>query len=291
MKQKVLYILSAIFRAIDRLLCWLYIKRPTVVVYMDGGLSSQMFMYIHGRYYAEQGFEVLYDTHWFDICGRDANGKMLRNFELLEMWPALSFKSATYLQRKYYLLFFIADISQGMDIPKAEQLKHSIYFYGYWGMSYADYARLYATYFDIATASAPMKYAGKDFDKGVAGIHVRRGDLAKGDNPAYGGVSDGYFLRAIDFCNKQYKPTKYLFFSDEPDWVEKNICTQLKQPYEIMRGNKAWEDLWLLSHCDVIIASQGSFGKVAAQMNPKAVLIQCDNKYAVRDRINSYFVK
>ena len=25
------------------------------------------------------------------------------------------------------------------------------------------------------------------------GIHVRRGDLAKGDNPIYGGVTDGYF--------------------------------------------------------------------------------------------------
>jgi len=290
MKQKVLEILSKIFRATDRLLCWLHIKRPTVVVYMDGGLSSQMFMYIHGRYYAEQGFEVLYDTHWFDICGKDADGKMLRNFELLEMWPTLPFKRATDRQRKYYLLFFIADSSKGVDLPKAEQLKHSVYFNGYWEMSFADYSRLYATYFDITNASVPEKYVGKEVEKGVVGIHVRRGDLAKGDNPAYGGVSEGYFSRAIDFCNKQYKPTKFLFFSDEPDWVEENICQDLKQPYEIVKDNKAWEDLWLLSQCNVIVASQGSFGKVAAQMNPEAVLIQCDNKFAVRERANSHYI-
>ena len=84
---------------------------------------------------------------------------------------------------------------------------------------------------------------------------------------------------------------KYLFFSDEPDWVEHNICNQLAQPYEIMRGNKAWEDLWLLAHCPIIVASQGSFGRVAAQLNPDAVLIQCDNEHANRERKNTYLIK
>ena len=91
--------------------------------------------------------------------------------------------------------------------------------------------------------------------------------------------------------NEKFHPKKYLFFSDEPDWVEQNICNYISQPYEIMRGNKAWEDLWLLAHCPIIVASQGSFGKVAAQLNPDAVLIQCDNKHAKRDRERTYFVK
>ena len=125
----------------------------------------------------------------------------------------------------------------------------------------------------------------------VVGIHVRRGDLAKGDNPIYGGVTDGYFLRAIDFCNQHFNPCKYLFFSDEPDWVEQNICNHLSMPFEIIRGNKPWEDLRLLSQCPIIVASQGSFGKVAAQLNQQAVLIQCDNEHAKRDRENTYFIK
>ena len=122
------------------------------------------------------------------------------------------------------------------------------------------------------------------------GIHVRRGDLAKGDNPVYGGVTDGYFLRAIEFCNKKFAPKKYIFFSDEPDWVEQNICSHLTQSYEIMRGNKAWEDLWLLAHCPVIVASQGSFGGVAARLNPDAVLIKCGKKPEKQDRKNTYYI-
>ena len=58
-----------------------------------------------------------------------------------------------------------------------------------------------------------------------------------------------------------------------------------------MRENKAWEDLWLLAQCPIIVASQGSFGKFAARLNSKAVLIQCDNKYAWRDRENTYFIQ
>ena len=122
-------------------------------------------------------------------------------------------------------------------------------------------------------------------------MHVRRGDLAKGDNPIYGGVTDGYFLRAIEFCNRRFTPQKYFFFSDEPDWVEQNICNQLSVPFEIVRGNKAWEDLWLLSQCSIIVASQGSFGRVAARLNPNALLIMCDNEHADRNRPNTYFVK
>ena len=107
----------------------------------------------------------------------------------------------------------------------------------------------------------------------------------------FGGVTDGYFLRAIEFCNEKFHPKKYRFFSDEPDWVEQNICNYITQPYEIMRGNKAWEDLWLLAHCPIIVASQGSFGKVAARLNSDAVLIQCDNERANHARKNTFLIK
>lgn len=91
--------------------------------------------------------------------------------------------------------------------------------------------------------------------------------------------------------NEKFHPKKYLFFSDEPDWVEQNICNYITQPYEIMRRNKAWENLWLLAHCPIIVASQGSFGKVAARLNSDAVLIQCDNERANHARKNTYLIK
>lgn len=289
MKKKIINILSAFFQAIDTLLCKCHLKRPKIIVYIDGGICSQIYMYVKGQYYAEQGLDVRYDIRWFETCGKDQFGIMPRAFELLEMWPNLPFKTISTFERKFYLLFFQAKRVDGDWLPSPSSVTHTLYFYEYWNVPSEEYDRVFDKYFDIAHAVIP---ANAEYDSSdCVGIHVRRGDLAKGDNPAYGGVTDGYFLRAIEFCNKQFKPKKYIFFSDEPDWVELNICNQLQQPYEIMRDNKAWEDLWCLAQCPIIVASQGSFGKMAAYLNPNAVLIQCDNSHADRERKNSYYIK
>lgn len=290
MKQKIINILSAIFQAIDTRLCMLHIKRPTIVVYMDGGICSQMEVYIQGQYYADYGFDVYYDTHWYDVCGKDQNGIMSRYLEVNEMWPHIELRRLTKWQRKWYLLFFKASRTNDNWLPTPSSIKRSLYFDQYWELPIKERERLFAKYYNHNRARIVDRCSFVSFEN-VVGIHVRRGDLAKGDNPVYGGVSDGYFTRAIEFCDKQFNPKKYLFFSDEPEWVEQNICPQFQQPYELMRGNKAWEDLWLLAHCSVIVASQGSFGRIAAKLNPDAVLIQCDNEYANRTRENTYFIK
>lgn len=290
MKKIIIDILSFIFQSIDTLLCRSHIKHPKVVVYMDGGICSQMLMYLQGRYYAEHGLDVRYDTRWYETCGKDQFGNMPRYFELQGMWPRLEMKTISDWKRKWYLLFFKAKRINADWLPEPAMVRHSMYLYEYWDLPPEDYKRLFAKCYNMYESATPVVGETKDFN-GAVGVHVRRGDLAKGDNPYYGGVSDGYFLRAIDFCNKEFNPKKYLFFSDEPDWVEQNICPQVKQSYEIVRGNKAWEDLWLLAHCPIIVASQGSFGRVAARLNPDAVLIQCDNEHANRERKNTYLIK
>ena len=290
MKRIILEILSAIFQAIDTLLCKLHIKRPIVVIFMDGGICSQMLMYLQGLYYAEQGLDVRYDTRWYDICGKDQFGNHPRIFEFTEMWPTLPFRKISGWRLWIYRHLFKVGQLTNEELPDQATITHSMYLYGYWDLPNGESARLFSKYMNINMAAVPSVAQGVVFSK-VIGIHVRRGDLAKGDNPIYGGVTDGYFLRAIEFCNKKFHPQKYLFFSDEPDWVEQNICNHLDSPYEIMRGNKAWEDLWLLAQCSVIVASQGSFGRVAAKLNPSAVLIQCDNEHANRKRENTYFIK
>lgn len=288
MRRIIINIVSPILHAIDALLCKLRVKRPVVVIYMDGGICSQIYMYVKGQYYAEKGLDVYYDTRWYDTCGKDQFGLMPRTFELLEMWPDLPFKKISPLARKFYLLFFQVKRTEGDRLPLPSLVKHSLYFHEYWNMPSDEYDRVFTKFFDIFNAAIPA-IADSDYTN-CAGIHVRRGDLAKGDNPAYGGVTDGYFLRAIEFCNEKFQPKKYIFFSDEPDWVEQNICKDIHKPYEIKRGNKAWEDLWILAQCPIIVASQGSFGKMAAHLNQHAVLIQCDNEYADRERENTFFI-
>lgn len=291
MKRRMIKVLSAVFQVVDTLLCRLHLKRPKVVMNIVGGICSQMLQYLQGQYY-EDVADVYYDISWYKKNGKDQFGIMPRTFELLQMWPNLPFRTTSERQRKWYFLFFKAPKTNADWLPAPSLLSRSIYLSDDWDLPADACERLQTQYFDITKASVPIKWGGESlvFDN-VVGVHVRRGDLAKGDNPFYGGVTDGYFLRAIEFCNKKFAPKKYLFFSDEPDWVEQNICPYVTLPYEIMRGNKAWEDLWLLSQCAVIVASQGSFGGVAARLKPDAVLIKCGKKPARQDRENTYYIE
>lgn len=257
---------------------------------MDGGICSQMLMYLHGQYYVEHGLDVCYDTRWFDVCGKDQFGEHPRIFEFTEMWPTLPFRQIRGWRLWIYRHLFKTGELMNDVLPNPHSITRSVYLYGYWDLPKGEYERLFAKCFDLNKATIPAIASAMDFNN-VVGVHVRRGDLAKGDNPIYGGVSDGYFLRAIDYCEEKFAPMKYLFFSDDLGWVEQNICPQMKQSYVLLRGNKAWEDLWLLAHCSVIVASQGSFGKVAAQLNIGASLIQYDNEYASRSRKNTYYIE
>lgn len=148
MKQRIIDILSAIFQAIDTLLCKMHIKRPKVIVFMDGGICSQMLVYIQGMYYAEQGLDVCYDLTWYAKGGKDQNGIMPRYFEFDEMWPSLECKTISGIQRKWYLLFFQAKRINGDWLPEPLSIKRSIYFGGFWDMPRDAYKRLYAEVFD-----------------------------------------------------------------------------------------------------------------------------------------------
>lgn len=202
MKRKIIRILSVIFQAIDTFLCRCHIRRPKVIIYMDGGICSQIYMYVKGQYYSEGRLDVLFDIHWYETCGKDQFGVMPRTFELLEMWPDLPFKKISTFERKFYLLFFQVKHTEGDRLPMPSSVKHSLYFYEYWNIPSDEYDRVFAKFIDITHATRPTK-ADHDYLNSV-GVHVRRGDLARGDNPAYGGVTEGYFLRAIEFCNKKF---------------------------------------------------------------------------------------
>jgi len=72
------------------------------------------------------------------------------------------------------------------------------------------------------------------------------------------------------------KRVSFLFFSDGMEYVRNVLMPLLKHidaEFVLVQGNKAYEDLILMSQCEYIIASQGSAGKVAAMINNRSQLI------------------
>ena len=82
--------------------CRLGLFKPEVVIYVDGGICSQMHQYLLGRYYAEQGFRVSYDIGWYARNGKDNNGIHSRIFEFRELWPELPMEIASSSRVAFY---------------------------------------------------------------------------------------------------------------------------------------------------------------------------------------------
>lgn len=264
-------ILVSIFVWIDELLVKWHLAKPRIIIYMDGGLCSQMNMWIQGQYYAEQGFDVYYDLDWFRRDGKGIDGVSIRHYELETLWPKLQVKTMSHISTMFYR-YLLPWKKMHCQLPLAKEIRRSVYFKGYNHLEEQDKIRLYHKYFNIRFAQMTEKMHLEE--KRYCGVHVRRGDLASVTNIAvYPQMADGYFIRAIDYVLKHEKIDEFLLFSEDAQWLRENILPNTTAKCRIMEGNKGYEDLMLLAQCQVIVASQGSFGPTAALINQNCELL------------------
>lgn len=271
-KCKVLYE-NRVTPALYKFGCRLGLFRPSIIIYVDGGICSQMHQYLLGRYYAEQGFRVSYAIGWFARNGKDNNGIHSRIFEFPDLWPDLPFEVASSKLVTFYSRVFPVK-RNGMHFPL--QVEPPCYFHGYYFFDDEKaYGEIFRRYFTLGNAVSMDKLSVVDSWPGSkCAVHVRRGDLAQMNDVFYGKVTVDYFRKAIQYVRDRYENVKFYFFSDEIEWVEENLREYYDDlPYELIRGNRAFEDLNLMAHCDIFVASQGSAGKTAAMMNGNGLLI------------------
>lgn len=245
-----------------------------VVVFMDGGICSQINQYIIGQLIAQNDYDVYYDTSFYVKDGLDGTGKFVRNFDLLKLFPDLNFKKTKPLQSLVWSKVFRRSKQYANSDFDYLSEKAPFYLAGYYGVPNAVYQN-YTEYLPkididrIIKDEANRKYTSQIANcEKSCGVHVRRGDLAEG-NIHYGeGTSNEYFINAIEYVRKSAENTHFFFFSDEIDYVEKEILPLLDAiNYTLITGNgsdKGYIDLALCSLCDIQIASVGSMGKYAA---------------------------
>lgn len=247
---------------------------------MDGGLCSQMSMYIHGQHYRGYPLNIYYDIDWFRTCGKDMDGIFDRPLELTTLFPNLPFATLSRKQSKFYRLFFRYGQSNGF-LPSPSSIRRTVYFYGYFDISQEEYNRLFEQIYKIE--NKPIKLRNDQIRKGNGitncAVHIRRGDLANREFEWYKSTPDDYFFNSIEYVKNKYGKVFFFFFSDETDWVNKHICSIINADYKLMIGNKPYEDLLLISECDVVIASQGSFGRIGAKLNGHSELITMEMFY------------
>lgn len=282
-KKRIHNLLSKVFGTCFKILCKIHLFRPKIIVMVDGGICSQMNQYLIGQIYAERGENVGYDLSWYEKNGMDVDGRFARKFELEEMFPDIHLKGFGLLTTWFYRMFLMHTSLEQKPPKEQEGRIAPIYLGGYYSNTddlvfSNQFERLF-----ISAKKAKVLYKLDTIapNQHKCAVHVRRGDLARGDNPWYGGATDDYFFRAIAYVERCHPNTRFFFFSDEIDYVEKNLVPNLKIDYRLIKEpHKAFEDLLLISSCDTIIASQGSFGKYGALLNENSMLVIQDDKYA-----------
>ena len=261
--------------------CRLGLFRPEIVIYVDGGICSQMHQYLLGRYYMEQGFRVSYDIGWYARNGKDNQGIHSRIFEFRELWPDLPMNLASSSRVAFYSRVFSAK-RDGMHFPLP--ITPPSYLPGYYFFDDENaYGKLFRRTFTLER-TAPLKKLSmiREWPGTKCAVHVRRGDLAQMDEAFYGRVTVDYFRKAIQVVKDRFEDVKFFFFSDEIEWVEGHLSDFYRDhPHELVRGNAAFEDLNLMAHCDCFVASQGSAGKTAALMNGSGLLILSNDPHDV----------
>lgn len=113
-------------------------------------------------------------------------------------------------------------------------------------------------------------------------LHIRRGDYV--ENPKtmqYHLVCDiEYYERAIAYMQQKYSNLHLFIFSDDPDWVKKNLsvthATFISSDKGAENSLKPSQELVLMSKCDHHILSNSSFSWWGAYLNQstcKTVLV------------------
>ena len=255
-----------------------------VLVRMDGGICSQIQFYLLGAWFEQQGFRVSYDLEWFETCGRDLNGRFVRNFDLLRLQPALPLETIggwrCFLYKTYLAagqaLNRAASSAGEADVSFWQTLTPPVYLGGYYRPVREMFTEMLPRLFPYERLKDSLDEANRRFLERLeatpdsVALHVRRGDLST-FVPAYGEpCSFEYFREAVSQFNAS---ASFFIFSDEPDWCRQELLPRLPQgrAYEVVSLNgsdRGYMDLVLMAACHHIIASKGSLGKFAALLRP-----------------------
>lgn len=267
----------------------LRIIRPSIIVMVDGGICSQMHQYLLSEIFKRRGIKVEYDLSFFKNNGRDLTGKHVRNFDLLKIFPHLSFTEASSLKLFIYKIAF-KHIGRYPDDQGTTwtNLNAPRLLLGY----YADPQELYYPLFQELFKFDPAivlnqndleLYNSIEAQNSIA-IHVRRGDLAN-FVVGYGNpVTLEYFNRAISYFQDRITNPHFYIFSDDYEYIINELIPSLKSPIRSTifsnKADKGYIDFIFISKCKHQITSKGSLGKYGALVNPdpdKIIIVSKDD--------------
>lgn len=269
-----------------------------IYVNITGGLGNQMFQYALARkYQLETGQKIIlniYELKNFKLSRTyQLNGfNISKNVEISEKKLPWFVHRRNYLNkilRKISPKLYLSVISKiynsliwyletNVILPKINK-KKDIYIGGYWQSSYY-FNDIDDVILKEFTAKENLKQENFDLYSKIQNcesicVTIRRGDYIS--NPEYKKLyyicDEEYFITGVDMIRKQIPSAKVFVFSDDVEWVKKNIEFNCETYYESGNDN-VWEKMRLMSSCKHFVISNSTFSWWAQHLsnNPNKIV-------------------
>ncbi|MGV8081422.1 MAG: alpha-1,2-fucosyltransferase [Syntrophales bacterium] len=252
-----------------------------VIVRLNGGLGNQLFQYAAGRMLADyHRTELKLDLSAFH-AGQGRTYR-LNHFRIRESVagddeidalcgpPRTSFRGIAFrfLQKMkpYHRRSIFQERCVGRYDPDILRTPKNVYLRGYW-QSEKYFLPIADTIRGEIVGTETQDARSRDLKAEIlrtssVSVHVRRGDYVT--DPAAREIhslcDDDYYRRCVRFLEDRVKDLRCFVFSDEPDWVRRNL--DLGRPAVVVDhngGEKDCEDLLLMCRCRYHIIANSSF--------------------------------
>ena len=260
-----------------------------------GGLGNQMFQYAFAYVLAQKiGAKVVLDFSWFEAVKTYTNVTP-RSFELDvfnveydiaskdDLEKVVYSNSRPFIQKSLWKLFKIEKYKPVKNVfvqrnahefnSNLFELSDFVYYEGYFqNEKYfknvrEDLLRCFSS--NIPLDEKNQAFLDKILDTNSVSIHVRRGDYVTLEcaKKFHGTCPLEYYENAIKYIERNVKDPHFFLFSDDIEWVVKNL--KIEHPFTVVDFNqgKGWLDMNLIKHCKHNIIANSSFSWWGAWLN------------------------
>lgn len=268
-----------------------------IIIRISGGIGNQLFQYALGRSLTlSSGAPLLLDTSSYS---HTKPGEPLRIYTL----PRFNIKGKVAIQDDFKSIKvpdpadqgFIAKLkrkvirmresdkafherrivleSNFFFIPDILNIKDNAFLAGVWQSEkyFKEHSNQIRKEF---TLKEPLSSKALEIQRQMAAsesvaVHIRRGDQVRDPNlvKKHGLLTNDYYSNALKYMKSEVKAPKFFVFSDEIEWVKKNMDFDSDTVYVSEANLPDYEELTVMSSCKHQIIAKSSFSWWGAWLN------------------------
>lgn len=254
------------------------------IIIIRGGLGNQMFIYafylsLKKKYPFSIFFLDMLDS-WFAHGGYD----ILKVFQLENRKTYKFYMQIRNICDEYFTKYlfdrFLENSVHEIVSTQRNKRKTLLIYDGFW-QSEKYFESVKDTVkqkfkFDLNKLNHESKFLLAEINRNNSvAIHVRRGDYLN-HNEIFGNICTvDYYMKAISQLKEVEKDLHFYFFSDDKDWIKKNINLENSSMVDCNYGEDSWQDMCLMSYCKHNIIANSTFSWWGAWLNnnPNKIVI------------------